>query len=117
MSIIDKLKAKFNETFPDQNEPPITPKEKTITVHMQDGTVEEYPEKFIITDGENCVVCMGQYYHTSLGCDSLHWEWVNSSNPIKGMYIKDAKKQKITYCEKCSRDNYLIRHGREDELE
>ena len=113
MSLIDKLKSKFSVS----QEKDSKPKEQTISVLMQDGTIEEYPQKFYITDKINCVVCMGQYYHTSLGCESLHWEWVNSSNPIRGMYIKDAKEKKITYCQKCSRDDYLIRHGREDELQ
>lgn len=108
MNLIDKLKSKIK--------PQPTPKVRTISILMQDGTTQDYPEDFIITDGINCVVCMGNFYHTNLDCESLAWERQKSSERLKGMLIKDAKKQKITYCADCSRIKYLIEHGREDEI-
>lgn len=93
------------------------PPTRTVSVQMQDGTVENYPESFMITDGINCVICMGKYYHTNLDCENLQWEVKNSSSPIKGMYIKDAKKQKITFCANCSRIKYLYEHDRMEEIQ
>ena len=107
MSLMDKLK----DLLPNKKTP-----QKMLDILMQDGTIQQYPESFYITDGINCVVCMGQYYHTSLDCENLAWERQHSSEKLKGMYVKDAKSQKMTYCADCSRENYLREHGREDEI-
>lgn len=116
MNIINKLKNKFNEMFPNENEPPAKTKADTLQIRMPDGSLEEYDLHFMITDGINCVVCMGKYYHTSLDCESLKWEHMNCDSEYKGMTIKAAKDLKMIYCYDCSRENYLHRHGRDDEI-
>lgn len=100
-----------------KNEPSsnVVPKNK-VSVLMQDGTIEKYDEKFIITDGENCVVCNSKFYHTSLDCENLKFE-MKSGEQLKAMFIKDAKKENFTYCANCSRENYLYKHDRLNELE
>ena len=72
---------------------------------------QDYPQDFIITDKVNCVVCMGKYYHTSLDCDSLKWELKNSDLKLKGMDVKEAKKQGMIYCADCSSDLYHFKKG------
>ena len=86
----------------------------TVSVVMTDGNIEKYPEHFMITDGENCVICDSHCYHTSLDCDNLKWEQSNSDKPLVASSIKDAKKQGKVYCQNCSRENYLFRHGRSE---
>lgn len=106
MGLFDRFKKKKEET----------PKPKTVSVTWENGTVEEYPENFIITDKENCCVCMDGYYHTSLDCEHLKWEHTHSGLGFRAMTIKEAKKQKRTYCQDCSRELYLYEHDRlEDE--
>lgn len=99
MGLFDKFKKKPQAETP-------APTQKTVSVLMQDGTTMEYPESFIITDHENAVICQGKFYHTSLDCNCLKWERDNSSEPLKAIYIKDAKKQKMVYCADCSKDLY-----------
>lgn len=72
-----------------------------LKIRMQDGTIEEYPETFQITDGINCVICSGETYHTNLDCPSLKMERDIKTREIKGMYIKDAERQGISYCWRC----------------
>lgn len=72
-----------------------------LKIRMQDGTIEEYPETFQITDGINCVICSGEIYHTNLDCPSLKIERAIKTREIKGMYIKDAERQGIYYCWRC----------------
>lgn len=110
MGILDKLKSKFTQNEQSESKP------KMVRVTMSDGTVEEYDQRLMITDGINCVVCKGNFYHTSLDCENLAWEKNNSNSEIKGMTIKNAKAQKMVYCQNCSRENYLHRHGRDDEI-
>lgn len=69
----------------------------------------------LITDGLNCVISQGKFYHTNLNCENLKWE-IDQGFPTKQITIKEAKSQKMTYCMNCSRDNYLFKHGREDEI-
>ena len=107
MSIFDKLLKSPQSQSPQ-------PK-NTITVKQQDGTTKEYQETFMIMDKSTCFVCMGKYYHTYLGCDSLKWEQQQDSE-LKEMPIKEAKAQKMIYCQKCSRADYLFRHDRMDEI-
>lgn len=114
MKLFDTLKNKFNEMFPDDSDPKETPPPVTVSIIMPDGSVEEYNEHFMITDGINCVICQGKFYHTSLDCESLKWEHMNCDAPFKGMTVKDAKSAKMTYCQTCSRENYLHRHGRDE---
>ena len=77
------------------------PQKTMLKIRMQDGTIEEYPETFQITDGINCVICGGDTYHTNLDCPSLKRERDIKTREIKGMYIKDAKDQGIEYCWQC----------------
>lgn len=73
---------------------------QTISVLMQDGTIEEYPEAFRITDGINCAVCLGETYHTHLDCKYLKYER-GTGRQVKGMYIKDAEREGIYKCFEC----------------
>lgn len=81
-----------------------------VAAEMQDGSIEEYSENFIITDGINCVTCGGDLYHTSFDCDALKWEREKYKKPLKALTIKDAKSKGLTYCYDCSRDNYYYKH-------
>lgn len=92
-----------------------TPQEpkNTISVIQPDGTVKEYSESFMFMDKTNCFVCMGKYYHTYLGCESLKWEMQNAD--LKEMPLKEAKSQ-MEYCQNCSRAKYLFEHDRMDEI-
>ena len=103
MSIFDLFKPK-------KTTPPVMP---TIThpVIMFDGSAENYPKDYIITDGENCVICNSDYYHTSLGCENLLWEQSNSGEPFKAFKIKEAKAKKMTYCYNCSSELYHFKKG------
>lgn len=78
------------------------PRQRTIPILMQDGTVEEYPDTFMITDGINCVYCTGDMYHTHFDCeffrDELSW-----NHQAKGMYIRDAERKGIYQCYECKR--------------
>lgn len=91
-----------------------TPK---ITVEMQDGSIEEFSENFIITDGINCVTCGGDLYHTSFDCEALKWEREKYKESLKALTIKEAKSKGFTYCYECSSDNYNYRHGRFDDMD
>ena len=74
-------------------------KPEMISVLMQDGTIEEYPENFKITDGINCAVCLGETYHIHLDCPMLKME--RDIHQVRGMYIKDAERKGIYKCWKC----------------
>ena len=95
MGFLDRFKKK---TEPEQ--PTYTPPEpKKFSVLMQDGTIEEYDERFFITDGKNCVVCDSGYYHTFFDCRTLQIEAFN--NQIRAMDVREAKKQHYEYCPEC----------------
>lgn len=111
MNIFSFFKKEVETSKSTTTTTPITPKHIMIPVLMQDGTVQDYPQDFIITDKVNCVVCMGKYYHTSLDCDSLKWELKNSDLKLKGMDVKEAKKQGMIYCADCSSDLYHFKKG------
>lgn len=113
MSLLDKLKDKISPKTEPKKDMWTTPK---VSVLMQDGTIEEYPKNFIITDGMNCAVCMGKVYHTSLDCENLEWEMSNCAEKLRGMDVSEAKRKKMAYCSNCSRQLYLWEHGREDEI-
>lgn len=81
-----------------------------VSVEMQDGSIEEYSENFIITDNINCVTCGGDLYHTSFDCEALKWEREKYKRPLKALTIKEAKSKGLTYCYDCSKDNYYYRH-------
>ncbi len=79
---------------------------KTVSVLMQDGSVEEYPEHFIITDDKNCVVCNSKLYHTSLDCNYLQTE-MSSGTQVKAMKIYDAEAQCFEYCYECQKEREI----------
>ena len=87
-----------------------------VSVTMPDGTIEEYPKHFIITDKVNCVSCGGEFYHYCLDCECLEWELGKSDGIIRGMTIKDAKKEGKSVCGDCDRNLYLYNHGRAEEM-
>lgn len=72
-----------------------------MTVIMQDGTVEEYPDTFKITDGKNCVVCNSKFYHTNFDCESLRTEML-AGDQVKAMKRYDAEAQCFSLCFNCS---------------
>lgn len=75
-----------------------------IKVLMPDGSIDEYPKGFIITDKVNCIECNGKIYHTSFYCPELEDESDDYTLPIKGLKIKEAKKKKMGYCYYCKQD-------------
>lgn len=75
-----------------------------IKVIMPDGSIDEYPKGFIITDKINCIECNGKLYHTSFYCPDLEDESDGYTLPIKGLKIKEAKKRKMGYCYYCKQD-------------
>lgn len=79
------------------------PKIKAVSVLMKDGTLKEYPEHFMITDGKNCVVCNSKLYHTSLDCSFLRTE-MNENTQIRAMKIYDAQAQYFEYCYECQKN-------------
>lgn len=92
---------------------PIKPQTRMIKVLMQDGSMMEYDEHFIITDKTNCVICKSdcKIYHTSLDCENLRWERENCSEPLRAYTVKDAKKQGFVHCMNCSTDLYHYLKG------
>ena len=95
MSLIDKLKSKFNEMFPDESDPPISDK---ITVIMPNGTKEEFPADKDFY-GDDCVV-ESVTYHTHCYCDAM--KSAHQMNlTIKFMSIGDAEQKGFHYCHQC----------------
>ena len=92
------------------------PKQPMVSVTMPDGSIEEYPKKFIITDKVNCVTGGGKCYHYCLDCECLEWELGQSDGIMRGMIIKDARKQGLSVCIGCDRDLYLFNHGRMEDM-
>ncbi len=86
-----------------------TPPARTVSVLMQDGKVEEYPEHFIINDGKNCVVCNKDFkrYHTSLDCEFLKTE-MSSGEQLKAFNIHDAERLGLNYCYECQKEKELF---------
>ena len=94
MSIIDTIRNKFNEMFPDENDP--KPKD-TISVILPNGNIREYEHWNYLHDDE-CVVCFS-FYHWHMDCPVL-WDEarLGKAHLIK---IKDAKKNGKLACYKC----------------
>lgn len=113
LSKLFKKSVKENKTK--EINPTIKVEPLSVAVEMQDGSIEEYSENFIITDGINCVTCGGDLYHTSFDCETLRWERKKYKESLKALTIKEAKSKGLTYCYDCSRDNYYYKHvGIED---
>ncbi len=91
-------------------------KNNQVPVIMPKGHIELHPNDMILTDKTNCFICNSDFYHTSLKCSCLKYE-MESGEPVRCIAIKDAKARKMTYCSDCSRQDYLMRHGRLDEME
>lgn len=109
MSIINKLKSKFNEMFPNDNDPSVKPESLipyNVHVKMLDGTIEEYSGLFFITDGVNCMKVDGDpFYHTVMSCRTVQ-KAEKYGETIKAMTIKQAKKEKMEHCYFCqSKEN------------
>lgn len=104
MSVFDKIKNKFNELFPDENDPKVKKKgllPNSVKVIMQDGTTEEYSGLFVITDGVNCMDCGGMYFHTVMACKDIQ-EADRFGRPIKALTVKEAYTvRKMKYCPRC----------------
>ena len=83
---------------------------RTVSVLMSDGTIDEYPENFLITDKVNCVICNSNCYHFALDCEHLKWETEQGDPQIKGLTIKEAKKMGKYACMDCDRELYLFNH-------
>lgn len=114
MGLFDKFKKKQKTIAPVVPPEPFKPYFRTIDIHLPDGTVESMTADHMLTD--KCVVCMGEYYHTSLFCRRFKWEMDNCDKDVIGMDFDDAKKQGINCCDDCARDSYLYSHGRQDEI-
>ena len=95
MSLIEKLKNKFNEMFPDESDPPISDK---INVIMPNGTTEQFSTDKDLY-GDDCVV-ESVTYHTHFYCDAMKSAHrMNLS--IRYMTINEAKKKGFHYCYQC----------------
>jgi hypothetical protein len=90
-------------------------KSDKVPMIMPEGHIELHPKDMIMTDKKNCVTCKGELFHTDLRCSCLRSE-MQSGEPLRCISIKDAKAKKMTYCADCSRVQYLIDHGRADEV-
>ena len=88
------IKGGEDENIPDKPDEP-----EIISVLMMDGSIEEYPENFMITDGVNCCIRQGDCYHTHLDCEIFKHE--KHLGRARGMTIKDAEKQGIYKCPIC----------------
>lgn len=100
MNLFSKIRNAFNKSCPDLNEPPVMPKNEIISVLMQDGTVEQYPENFRITDGINAAYCEGcDEYHTHLDCSVFKMQ--RSHRKIIAVYRKESEKRGIFQCYRC----------------
>lgn len=107
MNIIDKLKAKFNEMFPNENESDPDSSLKPVKVLMSDGTIEEYDALFHITDGVNCMVCDGSpFYHTHMNCETIQ-SAVKHGFKIRAMEIYEANLKMIDKCYQCQQKDEL----------
>lgn len=109
MSIIDKLKNKFNEVFPNENETAVKPERLLpyeVHVEMLDGTIEEYSGLFFITDGINCMKVEGDaFFHTVMSCQTVQ-KAERYGKKIKAMTIKQALKENMQHCYFCeSKEN------------
>lgn len=103
MSIINNLKTKFNEMFPNENEPEADKSIKPVRVLMLDGTTEEYDGMFHITDGINCMVCDGSpFYHTHMDCETIQ-DAVRHGFRIRAMEIYEANHKGIDKCYQCQK--------------
>lgn len=81
--------------------------ERTVPVLMKDGTIEEYSEHFIITDGKNCVICKSKLYHTSLDCEYLKVE-MSDGTQVRASNVYDAERKGFEYCYNCKKEKELI---------
>ena len=88
-----------------------------ISVLMEDGTVEDYPKHFIITDNKYCAVCHSDAYHLHLDCKGLAWEMSQGDYPVRQMTVKDALKAGMHTCMYCfeASEEYFKDHNYDDE--
>ena len=75
-----------------------------IEIQMENGTIERYPENFVI-DEDYCVKC-GNTYHWHLDCPSFKRQrQINS--PIIAMKRIDAEHQGLDKCYQCQKYDNL----------
>lgn len=89
--------------FKKKKEPTIEtpPTPAALSILMMDGTAEEYPENYAITDKKHCVVC-GTMYHTHFDCPVFKRDReLSINNPIRAMKIYDAVAQCKEHCYMC----------------
>ena len=107
MKLSDLFKKKESSNMP----PHEMPKFKT-SIRMQDGTIEEHPTDFIITDKKNCVICPDypfkkfKLYHIYFNCEGLKYECQRTGNIPQACDVKDMKAQDYTLCMTCSKALY-----------
>ena len=77
------------------------PKERVmIEIQMENGSVEKYPENFVINE-EYCVGC-GDTYHWHMDCPSF--KRMRDLKPALAMSRKDAESKGLEKCWQC--DDY-----------
>lgn len=75
------------------------PKERAmIEIQMENGSVEKYPENFVVDDGY-CVAC-GTMYHTHLDCPVFKRER-EIHHPLKAMKRYNADANGLDHCWQC----------------
>ena len=97
MKFLDKF---IKKEKPQETQKPAFDYPDKITVVMPDGSLEDYPCGFQITDGINAVHCQFDRYHTSFDCKELLFE-IKSGLPVKGMTIREAEEKGFHYCHLC----------------
>ena len=85
------------------------PQSQMYSVIMTDGTVEEYPENFYITDGKNCFACNNRNYHTHFSCKWFKEEMKTPQFPLRAFNIYDAEAQGLERCYECKNLDELFK--------
>lgn len=115
MSFIDKIAKKFNEMFPNENEPEIDKSNKPVRVLMFDGTIEEYDSRYHITDGVNCMVFDGSpFYHLHMDCEDIQ-SAVRHGFQIRAMKIREAESKCMDKCYQCQKKDDIEKEWEIDE--
>lgn len=105
MSIIDKIRNKFNEMFPDESDPKPVIKD-TMSVIMPDGRVKEY-SGWDHLDKNETLVCFCTY-HWHCDCRNLEGD-INLGGKVYLMSRWDAERANKTCCYQC------LEYDKEDE--
>ena len=73
------------------------PKTPTVSVIMEDGSIQIFPENFH-TDENSCVVC-GTMYHTHFDCPTFRIN--RQAHQVKAMTRHQAEHDCLEYCWRC----------------